>query len=102
MSAVAKHAHEESHPIHWKARIITKEQDSISIKSEEALVIQRTEKRSGKNRIMNKDNGLDLICKSGKSSTQKRKNTRARHSRTQTHTTKDCTHKLHSRTQTHT
>ena len=29
-----------------------------------------------------------------KSSTQKRKNARTRHSRIQTHTTKDCTHEL--------
>ena len=37
-----------------------------------------------------------------KSSTQKRKNARARHSRIQTHTTEDCTHGLRSPTQTHT
>ena len=37
----------------------------------------------------------------GKSSTQKRKNAKTRHSRIQTRTTKDCTHELYSRTQTH-
>ena len=60
MFAIAKHPHEHSHPIHWKAWIIEKEPDSISRKIKEALAIQRTAKRSGKNRIVNKDNGLDL------------------------------------------
>ena len=60
MSAIAKHANEHSHPIQWRAGIIDKEPNSISRTIKEALANQRTAKRSGKNRIMNKDNGLDL------------------------------------------
>ena len=60
MSAIAKHALEQGHSIHWKAKVIGREQDSTSRKIKEALMIQKMERRSGKNRIMNQDNGLDL------------------------------------------
>ena len=60
MSAIAKHALELGQSKHWKAKVIGREQDSTSRKIKEALMIQKMERRSTKNKIMNQDNGLDL------------------------------------------
>ena len=60
MSAIAKHAHEQGHSVHWKARVIGRERDSTSRKIKEALTIQKMKRKCGRDRIMNQDNGLDL------------------------------------------
>ena len=60
MSAIAKHTHEESHTMHWSARILAHESDKTKRKVKEALVIRTTKKKGGADKLMNQDNGLDV------------------------------------------
>ena len=60
LSAIARHAHEEAHTIHWKPRVLAKETDNTKRKIKEALAIRRLEKDRGKDKIMNQDSGLEL------------------------------------------
>ena len=60
MSAIAQHAHEQGYSMHWKARGISRERNLTSRKIKEALTIQKMERKCGRDRIMNQDNGLDL------------------------------------------
>ena len=60
MSAIAKHTHEESHTMHWSARILAHESDKTKRKVKEALAIRTTEKKRGADKLMNQDKGLDV------------------------------------------
>ena len=60
MSAIAEHAHDQGHSIHWKARVIGRKRDSTSRKIKEVLMNQKMERKCGRDRKMNQDNGLDL------------------------------------------
>ena len=60
MSAIAEHAHNESHNIYWKARVIARDQHTTKRKIKESMAINRAKKASGASRLMNKDSGLEL------------------------------------------
>ena len=60
MSAIAEHAHNESHSIYWKARVIARDQHTMKRKIKEAMAINRAKKASDTSRLMNKDSGLEL------------------------------------------
>ena len=60
LSAVARHAHDEAHSIHWTPMVLTKEKDTMKRKIKEALTIKRVEKERGKDRTLNQDTGLEL------------------------------------------
>ena len=57
-SAVAKHAIEENHQIHWKPVVVTKERNTTKRKVKETLKIRELEKRGRK--TMNQDSGMQL------------------------------------------
>ena len=57
LSAIAAHALEEGHDIHWQPRVIGKEQNPTKRRVKEAIFIDRV-RRKGK--AMNQDKGLEL------------------------------------------
>ena len=60
LSATAEHAHNESHCMHWKARLIVKDQNTTKRKIKQSMGINKAKKASGANKLMNKDNELEL------------------------------------------
>ena len=56
-SAVAEHAHTTGHHVHWKARVVEREQHGRKRKVKEALHIHRMTRKDGS---MNQDRGLHL------------------------------------------
>ena len=47
MSAVAHHVLETGHAIHWKAKVLRKETETVKRKVHEALLINKLQKREG-------------------------------------------------------
>ena len=47
MSAVAHHVLETRHAIHWKAKVLRKETETVKRKVHEALLINKLQKREG-------------------------------------------------------
>ena len=58
MSAVAHHVLETGHAIHWKAKVLRKETETVKRKVHEALLINKLQKREGCK--MNLDHGMEL------------------------------------------
>ena len=58
MSAVAHHVLETGHAIHWKAKVLRKETETVKRKVHEALFINKLQKREGCK--MNLDHGMEL------------------------------------------
>ena len=60
LSAVAQHAHDASHEIHWTARVIREEKNKTKRKVKEALAINKLNKERGSHALMNQDVGMEL------------------------------------------
>ena len=59
MSAIAKHAVETGHDIHWQPRVLRREKKNTERKVREALIINTLAKKS-KDSLINQDGGMDL------------------------------------------
>ena len=60
LSAVARHAHTEGHNVHWKPRVIARENNTTKRKIKEALAINKLEKERRNDKVMNQDKGTEL------------------------------------------
>ena len=57
LSALASHAHAHAHEIHWKARVIAREDNTKKRKVKEAQAIKRLATQRGSEVTMNQDTG---------------------------------------------
>ena len=57
LSALASHAHAHAHEIHWKARVIAREDNTEKRKVKEALAIRRLATQREAEVTMNQDTG---------------------------------------------